>query len=70
MSFVVRLGKGRMKLSDKVALVTGGGSGIERGICLKFSQEGARVFVADVVPESAAAAASHTWAPQAWEAWP
>jgi NAD(P)-dependent dehydrogenase (short-subunit alcohol dehydrogenase family) len=36
-----------MKLKDKVAIVTGGGSGIGRGIALRFAQEGAKILVAD-----------------------
>ena len=35
-----------MKLSGKVAIVTGGGTGIGRGIALKFAQAGADVVVA------------------------
>lgn len=37
-----------MRLEGKRAIVTGGGSGIGRGICLRFAQEGAKVMVADL----------------------
>ena len=36
-----------MKLKDKVAIVTGGGQGMGRAVCLRFGQEGATVVVAD-----------------------
>ena len=37
-----------MRLQDKVAVVTGGASGIGAGIVCKFAEEGARVVVADL----------------------
>lgn len=36
-----------MKLLDKVAIVTGAGSGIGRAVALRYAAEGARVVVAD-----------------------
>lgn len=40
-----------MKLKDRVAIVTGGSSGIGRGIALELAKEGAKVVVADLREE-------------------
>jgi NAD(P)-dependent dehydrogenase (short-subunit alcohol dehydrogenase family) len=37
-----------MRLKDRVAIVTGGGAGIGEATCMRFSQEGAKMVVADV----------------------
>jgi NAD(P)-dependent dehydrogenase (short-subunit alcohol dehydrogenase family) len=44
-----------MRLKNKVAIITGGGSGMGRAACLRFADEGAAVVVADI-DESAARA--------------
>ncbi|MCL7940552.1 SDR family oxidoreductase [Halomonas sp. ATCH28] len=37
-----------MRLKNKTGVVTGGGSGIGRGICIKLAEEGAKVAIADI----------------------
>lgn len=43
-----------MKLKNKVAVITGGGSGIGRAIALRFAQEGARVVIAELNEQTGA----------------
>jgi NAD(P)-dependent dehydrogenase (short-subunit alcohol dehydrogenase family) len=41
------------QLQGKIALVTGGGSGIGRATSLRLAREGAKIMIADYVPDSA-----------------
>jgi 3-oxoacyl-[acyl-carrier protein] reductase len=52
-----------MRLKDKVALVTGAGSGFGAGIARRFAEEGARVIVNDVDAASADRVAGELGAP-------
>jgi len=47
-----------MKLKDKVAIVTGGGQGIGRGIALCLAEEGADVALVEINPDAARAVAA------------
>lgn len=45
------------RLQDRVAIVTGGGDGIGRGIVRRFAAEGAKVLVAEINPDTGQAVA-------------
>ena len=46
-----------MKLMEKVAIITGGASGIGKSIATHFAREGAKIAIADLNPEAAKATA-------------
>lgn len=46
-----------MRLTNKIALITGGSSGIGAAMCQRFAQEGATVIIADITQEQGTALA-------------
>src|SRR5256885_975686 len=56
-SAVLGMTGAHMRLANKVALITGGGSGIGKASCIAFAREGAQVVVVDVKLQTAEATA-------------
>jgi NAD(P)-dependent dehydrogenase (short-subunit alcohol dehydrogenase family) len=56
-----------MRVKDKVALVTGGGSGLGEATCLRLAEEGALVVVSDI-NEASAKAVADAIGGEAWSA--
>lgn len=59
----------QQRFQNRVAIVTGGGSGIGLATVKRLASEGARVVAADLKPESASAAAEAAKAAGAPDAW-
>jgi NAD(P)-dependent dehydrogenase (short-subunit alcohol dehydrogenase family) len=58
-----------MRLQEKVALITGAGSGIGRETALLFANEGARIVVADVNDDAGAETVARVQATGGWAAY-
>ena len=58
------------RLSGKVAIITGSGQGIGKGIAQRLAREGAHVVIAEYNAESAAAAARGDRGRRAAGRWP
>ena len=58
-----------MRLKDKVALITGAGSGIGRQAALLFSREGAKIVCVDVNEAAAKETANVAYAMIAADTW-
>lgn len=48
-----------MRLQDRIAVITGAGSGIGQAMALQFAREGARIFAADINGAAVEATAAH-----------
>jgi NAD(P)-dependent dehydrogenase (short-subunit alcohol dehydrogenase family) len=51
------------KLTNKIAVVTGGSAGIGQGIAARFVAEGARVFITGRIPDARRCSSRNWWEP-------